>query len=1572
MGKAHVICIQSHNLNPAKQEEHERLAQECGFTLKIGYAPAGRAPVGEAPVHYGGTAILVYETEANVVTTHHTKGEVTRVELDWQGKNYDIASVYAPAQPSARVTFFTGLGPLLSRRTIVGGDWNCVPDVTLDVKSTNPLNYANQGATLLAQATSHLNLHDLRRDQLQGKFEATRTGVTQSGAIATRIDRWYVSMHADYESVLWDIHVVPSLVWSTENSDHLPVVLTIEPAKGERGAERKTVREELAFDPAIQNEILKLLARAYEGAGRHHAKWEKANRLIANYLLEETQKLKKRESNETKMVRVRLEVSTARMNQLGPTPDSLNAHNAIKAELFRLENPEAPEIASVSAAKRMTDRSDACTHDFFATYKATAKKQWINAVHTAEWKEGHEPCAADTHLGVRWDKAGTDRPVGTELKNDALARALRNKASRRDTTIKFTAQEWADIGITKLRIDSYVRAANGIFYKLNHTTSQPKDIPGELKKYYEMLFSEKRTHAKSRKQILGRLRNRRITEASAAEMDRTIEDEEVQKVMERLPLRKQAGPNRVPNAVYRCLSIHFAPKLAAVLRDAIKGAPLPPTMLQGDISLLYKKKDRLDPRNYRPLTMLNTDYKIYTKVLANRLKKVVHQFVSETQKGFVPDAFIAECSMLMNLIEAWINEEADDRKGLFLFLDMEKAFDRVSYTYLTEAMSALGFGANFRRAVGLMYDTERPPKRRIYANGYYSDWFEIKSGVAQGCPLSALLFLVVAEGLRISLEMESGFKGIEIGGASYPISQFADDTTLMMGDTEEIPHAERGLRRWCRATGMRENKSKREGLAMGKYRGTVMPAGTEWVKEGSWAVSLGVPIGNELDKTAWWKSKLEATREKSRRWGGLYRAGYFGRNLIVQSMYLGRLRYWLYSIPMPKSVITMVQSDADILWWSKEPKLGEDGEKKRFRRFVARQTAIGPRAKGGLGNVDWASHVDSFYSQWITRYIAPGNAGWKTLLDSMILFDKNGRPKFPTDGRAIVMCSLTRGDKLKLLRHLPKKATYIRECFLAHWRLKINLDEIEMAGLHSEPLWRNPRFRIRGVDRNEERFLAHDVGITKLGDVLDETTRCPRTILEWRKLLGKLDLSDKWAGHGAAHVAGQIWGGSVRSRFIRDTAARLVALCYQIPRDIRYMLKQLPRRATFRAGELKLLTKTGRNGYSQVVVLCTETNEYEIKKVDTVGKLHDTRGSYPQARVTQYTLRDIAWWSPAEGDIRVRGAVIDTFPLIEGWTIDGEAVRLDRLSIKQRTAALALRKMIPPACESAWQIRLPNVAIPWTKVWKIKSFYATPRDQFTWLRLMHRNLYTVGHRTDIDDNSCRACTVPENQLHLGTCDIICEEFWTPLLTLMDDLGFPTPVETERASFVLLGVYQEAGKDPTVVGPEQSGLMFIAWRCLYAEVVRSRVDERPLDLTAAYKRTMQVTITRLKAYGEKWKMWSQKNRHTSLKSAIPLDKQERKVIAQDILGDYTINPRFLAEFDRARQEIAARATRRVPHQRVPPVPPAPGQPPAPGPPPPPRQPPPPPAPRPIMWPAPTRITGNTTQTVLPFRRANRAT
>ena len=86
-----------------------------------------------------------------------------------------------------------------------------------------------------------------------------------------------------------------------------------------------------------------------------------------------------------------------------------------------------------------------------------------------------------------------------------------------------------------------------------------------------------------------------------------------------------------------------------------------------------------------------------------------------------------------------------------------------------------------------------------------------------------------------------------VAEASRFLREFADDTTLAMSDIAELPAVEKGIDLWCKATGMKENLQKRKGLAMGAYRGTHMPTGIRWVEEGSWAISLGVPVGNELD-----------------------------------------------------------------------------------------------------------------------------------------------------------------------------------------------------------------------------------------------------------------------------------------------------------------------------------------------------------------------------------------------------------------------------------------------------------------------------------------------------------------------------------------------------------------------------------------------------------------------------------------------------------------------------------------------------------------------------------------------------
>ena len=93
------------------------------------------------------------------------------------------------------------------------------------------------------------------------------------------------------------------------------------------------------------------------------------------------------------------------------------------------------------------------------------------------------------------------------------------------------------------------------------------------------------------------------------------------------------------------------------------------------------------------------------------------------------------------------------------------------------------------------------------------------------------------------------------------------------------------------------------------------------------------------------KEKIRVVQGKAQRFIGLFRASYFGRNLIVQSKYLGSLRYWLYSVPMNRATRLTVQSDADTLLWSKTPDLG--APKQSFRRWVEQRTAIGPRGRGG-------------------------------------------------------------------------------------------------------------------------------------------------------------------------------------------------------------------------------------------------------------------------------------------------------------------------------------------------------------------------------------------------------------------------------------------------------------------------------------------------------------------------------------------------------------------------------------------------------------------------------------------------
>ena len=118
---------------------------------------------------------------------------------------------------------------------------------------------------------------------------------------------------------------------------------------------------------------------------------------------------------------------------------------------------------------------------------------------------------------------------------------------------------------------------------------------------------------------------------------------------------------------------------------------------------IYKKGGIDDPSNYRPISFLNSLYRIYVSLIRARIQKAVGSKISETQFGFRPKRSTAQATYLIRRLQDWSEQKGAD---LFLALiDWEKAFDKVQHCKLFDSMYRLGLSNHFINAVRTIYRT---------------------------------------------------------------------------------------------------------------------------------------------------------------------------------------------------------------------------------------------------------------------------------------------------------------------------------------------------------------------------------------------------------------------------------------------------------------------------------------------------------------------------------------------------------------------------------------------------------------------------------------------------------------------------------------------------------------------------------------------------------------------------------------------------------------------------------------------------------------------------------------------------
>jgi hypothetical protein len=423
------------------------------------------------------------------------------------------------------------------------------------------------------------------------------------------------------------------------------------------------------------------------------------------------------------------------------------------------------------------------------------------------------------------------------------------------------------------------------------------------------------------------------------------------------------------------------------------------------MSPIYKKKNPDDIANYRPITLLNTDYKIYTKAISVKLAGEIHEIIHTDQAGFIQGRSIFDQVKTTKLVIGYMNQT--NTKGAAIALDQEKAYDKILHGYLWEVLRNFGFPEHFINIVRALYDHA---VTMVLINGELSDPFNIWRGMRQGDPLLCLLFNIAIEPLAEMIRKSAKLKGIQIPHKKdtyLRVKLFADDTTVFMSEHDSIDDLQEILDEWCRSSGAKFNIEKTEIIPLGnttqrdeiantrklKEGGPTIPEYIHIMKDGEPVRVLGVWLGNNIDQSVTWAPIVEDCHKRLKRWGTT-KHSLEGRRLILQMQVAGVTQYLTKVQGMPGCVEDDLNRAVRKFIWN-----NEKADTVNLNQMAA------PHDKGSKKVLDVSTQNKAIHLTWLKAYlnIGPDRPTWSFFADALISMDIPPSHKIDEDPESRVM-----------------------------------------------------------------------------------------------------------------------------------------------------------------------------------------------------------------------------------------------------------------------------------------------------------------------------------------------------------------------------------------------------------------------------------------------------------------------------------------------------------------------------------------------------------------------------------------
>ena len=315
-----------------------------------------------------------------------------------------------------------------------------------------------------------------------------------------------------------------------------------------------------------------------------------------------------------------------------------------------------------------------------------------------------------------------------------------------------------------------------------------------------------------------------------------------------------------------------------------------------NISMFFKKGDPTLSSNYRPISSMNTDCKLYTNLVNNWLSPWAIAKLHPDQKGFVPGRFITDHTRLAYEVAHLADRTGTN--GFLVSLDQAKAYDRVDHRWLMSVLTNMCVDADLRNTIA---DIISSCHSRVRINGGYSSRFSLRRGVRQGDPLSCLLFNFSIEPL--AMRLRASLAGFSVHGLPpVKVLFYADDVNMFLSLSDSVPAIVECLNETSFAIGSKFNHDKTDVKPLGSsgfvqrcydtksLDGQLLPGAFVLAPDSPLRV-LGVWVASPNRANERWLQLLSHIRRLIVQWNNIG-ASLPNRVLIAKALLLSRC-YWL-------------------------------------------------------------------------------------------------------------------------------------------------------------------------------------------------------------------------------------------------------------------------------------------------------------------------------------------------------------------------------------------------------------------------------------------------------------------------------------------------------------------------------------------------------------------------------------------------------------------------------------------------------------------------------------------------------